>query len=438
MNVEQFKARLSLLVKPFYVRVALFFFIVSFFYNLPAISYSLKGSNQFRLYDVFGLVLLFEYFRNTNLINFYVKRVVIFKYLGSFIIWCFITLFLTAIFSFAKNRPLWIIQTTLYFYHFVVFYLFSVFISILLFDKKYYKRIVYLLLGLMIAESLLVIAQNLSLIPFLWNEAYRISYLGFLSGTLGPNKIVLGMTMFFSFVFCIGVYFQKEIKINRIFLISALTLTGGVLAISGSRTSYLAFFVFAAYVLIMRTKKFISIAVVLGVFVFVSIYLDLEIVQIVEDVFSNRIFDKIKDPTVLREGNVDDLYEDLGSGRKDLSIKYLNYLSSKPYIIPFGIGLNNRLLIGSSAHNIYLTLINEVGLLGLFLYMRWLFSYLTLNMRKIIYLRTVLRGFVLSMLVTLFFGEHLYIYRPLFALLGFFLFITVLLSTPRFYIKNAK
>jgi len=33
---------------------------------------------------------------------------------------------------------------------------------------------------------------------------------------------------------------------------------------------------------------------------------------------------------------------------------------------------------------------------------------------------------VWAMLVTLFFGEHLYIYRPLFGLLGLFLMVTVI------------
>lgn len=42
------------------------------------------------------------------------------------------------------------------------------------------------------------------------------------------------------------------------------------------------------------------------------------------------------------------------------------------------------------------------------------------------------------MMVTLFFGEHLYIYRSLFTILGYFLLIVVMLIAPRYYFINAK
>ena len=127
------------------------------------------------------------------------------------------------------------------------------------------------------------------------------------------------------------------------------------------------------------------------------------------------------------------LYDDLGSGRNVLSMIYLKYLFNNPYIFPFGLGFNNRLALYASAHNTYLSLINEVGLVGVFLYFRWLGSYLFENMKKTRYLGFALKGLILAMLVTLFFGEHLYVYRPLFALVGFFLFATVILTAPRFY-----
>ena len=91
--------------------------------------------------------------------------------------------------------------------------------------------------------------------------------------------------------------------------------------------------------------------------------------------------------------------------------------------------------VGNSAHNIYLSLTNELGLLGVFLFLRWLTSYLFLSKRKIPSIKLALNGLVLAMIVTLYFGEHLYIYRPLFAILGYFLMITVLMLIPFKYIK---
>jgi len=78
----------------------------------------------------------------------------------------------------------------------------------------------------------------------------------------------------------------------------------------------------------------------------------------------------------------------------------------------------------------YLNVIKELGLVGFFLYFGWLFSYFFISFKKYKGEALALKGLVLSMLVTLFFGEHLYIYRPLFAVLGMFLVIVnILIST---------
>ena len=47
---------------------------------------------------------------------------------------------------------------------------------------------------------------------------------------------------------------------------------------------------------------------------------------------------KLKKPSAIKEGRVDELYEDLGSGRKGLSLLYIEYLFENPYVIPFGVG----------------------------------------------------------------------------------------------------
>ncbi|WAC01961.1 hypothetical protein N7U66_19310 [Lacinutrix neustonica] len=132
------------------------------------------------------------------------------------------------------------------------------------------------------------------------------------------------------------------------------------------------------------------------------------------------------------------LYEDLGAGRDRIVILYLKYIAENPYVIPIGIGVNNRLLIGASAHNIYLSLINEVGLVGLFIYIKWLTSFLYVKFGKATGLKNVLSGLVFAMIVTLYFGEHLYLYRSVFTILGYFILVTVLLIAPRYYFNHAK
>jgi hypothetical protein len=149
------------------------------------------------------------------------------------------------------------------------------------------------------------------------------------------------------------------------------------------------------------------------------------------DVIEYRILEEINDPEEIDSvSDAGKLYKDLGSGRDKLSLAYIKFLVSNPQLLPFGQGFNNRSGIGFSAHNMYLTLIAELGLVGFFLYFNWLLSYLKLRKSKQPSVQLAVNGIVLSMMVTLLFGEHLYIYRPLFGLLGLFLATFVILLYP--------
>lgn len=439
-KTEYIEKKIAMLFKSVYVRVALALMVISYFYNLPALKYSLTGSNELRLYDMTGLVILFIVFNNLSLFRSYINSKTYFKYLHTFILWAGFSLIFNAVFSFYKGRPLWFVQTCLYYYHLLIFFYTAVLMAMYLRKRTNYKYAASLILILAIAEAVLVFAQHAGLVPFLWNEIYRISYGGFLSGALGPNKINLGMNMFFSFIFATGLLLQPQLKINKVLIIVTLLTSLATIGISGSRTTYLALIIFTCYLFVSRTKKFFGLSIIVSLGVIVAFFLNLELIETITTTIENRVVNKVSDPTLLTGENFDvaELYEDLGAGRKQLSIRYFYYLLENPLIIPFGIGLNNRLLIQFSAHNIYLSLINEVGLVGLYLYFKWLSNYLYLKLGRLTYLKTALNGLILAMLVTLFFGEHLYIYRSLFTILGYFLLIVVMLIAPRYYFSNAR
>ncbi|MFS4483065.1 O-antigen ligase family protein [Hyunsoonleella sp. 2307UL5-6] len=432
--------KIELLFRPIYVKLALALMVISYFYNLPALTYSAIGQNELRLYDLAGLVVLFIVFNNQQLFRTFIKSKTYFKYLHAFILWAGFSLIFNLVFSLYKARPLWFVQTCLYYYHFLVFFYTAILMAMYLRKRSNYKYAASLILILAVAEALLVFAQHAGLVPFLWNYIYKISYGGFLSGALGPNKINLGMNMLFSFVFATGLLLQPQLKVNKILILAAFFTSLATIGVSGSRTTYLALIVFICYLFVSKTKKFFGLSIILSIGVIVAFFLNLELIETITTTIENRVINKVSDPRLLtgENLNVTELYEDLGSGRKELSIRYLYYLLENPLIIPLGIGLNNRLLIQSSAHNIYLSLINEVGLVGLFLYLKWITNYLYLKFGKLVSLKSALNGLILAMLVTLFFGEHLYIYRSLFTILGYFLLIVIMLIAPRYYFKNVQ
>lgn len=433
---EIIEKRLAILRKSTFLKFTLFAVLVSYFYNLAVFNYSITGNNELRLYDFLGLIILYQFYQNRMVLLWFIKQEKFSHYLWIFIQWCMFMMIFTFFISYLTGRLTWILRTTLFMYHFLTFYYSFVFFLVLMRNVKILRQLVYLHIGMVIIASLVVLLQHFGLVSYLWSELDRKAYGGFLSGILGPNKIVLGMVMMISFISFVGLFAQKELKINRIMLISGVIFATMGLGLSGSRTSYLGLLIFLAYFFIRSTGKFIYMSLIVGTVIIIVASYNPEIFSMITDVFEGRVVNKISDPTLIAEGDVEQLYEDLGAGRKNLSLMYVDYLFENIYVVPFGSGFNNFILVGNSAHNIYLTLINEVGLLGLFFYVRWLLSYFSLKFIHFKYLGISLKGLVLAMMVTLFFGEHLYVYRPIFAILGLFLFTTAVLLTPRYYIKS--
>ena len=418
-----------------WVKYAVYSLLVSFFYNLPVMNYSVTGDNELRLFDFVGVLIIYIYLKNRDEIKAVIYNEKTLRYAYYLLLWCNIMWFFTLIFSFGLNRPVKALQSLLYLYHFWTFFLGAVFLVIYIQDLKQLKKIVTTSFVLAFITFLIVILQNLNIVPFLWSDEYLRVY-SFLSGTLGPNKIVLGMTCLFVFILGIGVLNDKNVKINKTIAIIGTSISLITLIISGSRTTYVALGVFLVVYSVFKTKNFLYSVVLFSVLGLILSSLNIGVVEKAIEVYENRVVKKVKNPNDIKEANVDELYEDLGSGRKGLSIMYIEYLIEQPYIIPFGVGFNNRLMIGSSAHNMYLSVINELGLVGMFLYFRWLFYPLFISLKNFKNMKVVLTGLTISMAITLLFGEHLYIYRPLFALLGLYFFVTTILLSPHYILKE--
>ncbi|NMH29472.1 O-antigen ligase family protein [Flavobacterium silvaticum] len=425
-------------LKSKYLEWSVYGMVLSYFYNMSVITYSATGNNELRLYDFAGFLLVFHYFRNFALINTYIRSVKVFSALYDFLVYALLTLFFTAISSITSNKLLYIIQSFLYYYHFFIFFLNGVFISILILKPGFIEKITKFSLYLCCAALLVVILQNFGVIPFLWNEEYRRSYLGFMSGTFGPNKIVVGMTCVLILGMSMGLVNEKRIKLNKILLLITIVLCLITLVMSGSRTSYVAGAILLGYFSLREPLSFVYSSIAIF---FISIGLATFQPQVIEkafEVYQGRVEKKINNPDDIQEAKVGDLYEDLGAGRKEIFVKYIGLIAEEFYYIPFGRGFNNRLETRSSAHNMYLSLIYEVGLLGMVFYFRWLCMYLFVKMPHFRKLRVAMQGLTISALVSLFFGEHFYVYRALFGLLGLFLFVMTVMSSPIFLIDEEE
>jgi hypothetical protein len=411
-----------------FLKFLLLLTLFSYYYNLPVLKYSLIGNNEFRLYDITGLMIIYYSYIYYKFIFFVIRQVKVFNWMRMLLNWVIFTLPITLFFFIFFGDVMSFIQTLLYFYHFYVFFLVSVLLFIVCNSKVNLIYFINFILFFSIFSNLIILLQNYNIVPFLWSDTYKLAYQGFLSGTLGPNKIVLGMTSLFVFALSVGVYMEKQININKLMIIISILLNIYVILISGSRTTYVGLLVFLTYFAIFKTSKFLIFAVVFVSLSIAVVLINGDLYSKIESVVNGRVINKVKNKNDLSSNKVGDLYEDLGSGRDQLTKSNTLFILQNPAIIPFGSGFNNWIIGGGgkSAHNMYLQVIKELGLVGFVLYFGWLINYLLIDFKKYQGFSVALKGLVLSMLVTLFFGEQLYIYRPLFGLLGLFLFVTTI------------
>lgn len=394
-------------------------------------TYSAIGENELRLYDFLGIFILFQYVINYGIVSAEISKVIFLRRFQQFLWYCSVSIVVTLVFSILNGRIMYFVQSVLYLYHMWLFFMGSVFLYFYLVTEKRYQKFTTYFIVLVILGGLVIILQNVGLVPFLWNEVYRLGYQGFLSGTFGPNKIVMGMSMLIALIFLIGLNSEKNIKTNDVLIFTAIGIAAICILLSGSRTTYVGGLVFLLYFFLTKTGRFFAFGIFGGILFGIMIIFTPTISERVSDTWYNRVAYAVEGPEDIK--NIQDaqvVYEELSEGRVQLHLKYLEYLFDNPLVIPFGRGFNNRMGVGNSAHNQYLSLISEVGIVGLIFFVRWLLSYMVIVKRRMPGLQLALNGLVLSMMVTLYFGEHLYIYRPLFGLLGFFMLVCVLLIVP--------
>ena len=417
---------------------ALMAMILSYFYNLSVFNYSLLGTNELRLYDFAGLILFYYYFNNFKYTQHFIHTQPFFRSLYQFLMYCLITLVFTMFFSILSQKFLYFFSGILYLYHFYTFFLTAVYMSILMRNAKNLKTFVTTSLVISSIAFSIVLLQNMGILPFLWNDLYRDTYDAFLSGTFGPNKIVLGMSALMMSILSIALINTRSVTINKVYIYINLGLALLTLALSGSRTAYVGLGVFVFYFAVRRPTSLIYSAAGMAAFLLFVLIVQPQIIQKTIEVYEKRVEKKISSEEDLRDANVTRLYEDMGAGRNILLVRYLDLLADEYYFIPLGRGFNNRIDTSSSAHNMYLSLIYEVGLVGMVLYFRWLVLYLFVRMRRLKVMETALHGLILSMIITLFFGEHLYVYRALFGLVGLFLFVVTVLTSPLFLVEETS
>ena len=103
--------------------------LLSYFYNLPFIKYSLTGSNELRIYDVAGVFVIYYLYIYNKLLRFVIKITKPFKWLWMFLLYASFMILVTLFFFIYFDAAIYFIQAVLYLYHFYVFFFTAVFLK---------------------------------------------------------------------------------------------------------------------------------------------------------------------------------------------------------------------------------------------------------------------------------------------------------------------
>jgi O-antigen ligase len=421
----------------------------SYWYCLPVASQTIVRYSEFRGYDVLlaALILLLLLHYRERLANYFRiegpgRRIYLFS------LWATATYPVTIIISFLGHRASWSLVTLIFLFHLWGFALLFATIRIFVTSRRQCLLLLdtFLILGAL--EAGIICLQALGFLPRFWSDLYAAYGQMSFSGTLGPNRTMPGHAMVL--VLAVAMSYGRNFRVvgvKRVFLaIAGALLSIAAVAFSASRTSWTVCAVLLIFTLVGRRPHAGLLAFVMIVAVATFALLPESAERRISEIYRWRVSSKLdaRRATVIQEESDTAIstLEKLDGRRVELWTDGIAALIERPHLIPFGGGFNNyryTVGVGVSAHNLYITLIGEVGLIGLFLYLSWLRGLWRESSMRIAKVRkwnksrrsfvsTEMQSVVVAFMVSLLAGEILYPYRPAFTIMGMFLFVSAVLN----------
>jgi O-antigen ligase len=411
---------------------------VSYWYCLPVITQSVVGYSEFRAYD-FGLaalILVLNYRYRPQLKAFF-RTDPQGRWLHRFCLWCTITFPMTIVHSLWSGDTSWILVSIMYLFHLWGFVFGYAAVRLFVRNVGQGLRLMDVFLVAGIAEAVLICLQSMGYVGRLWSDLYAGYGDRAFSGTLGLNRVLPGMTMLLVIVVAIAYVRQgRRIGVVRLLMAFSAFLSAALaLAVTGSRTAWLGA---AAYLVATLLFRFNLRLAAFGAIAAAGIIwaAPARLVDQIEETYRWRLESHLS--KVQGEGLRDQLTA-VDAGRLHKWEETLDAIIEHPLVVPLGMGFNNRVFTEyNTPHNMYLALVIETGIAGLALYVAWMLagwreSSIRLRMARTrggLPFAAEMKPLIIAMLLTLGGGEHLYVYRPVFALFGMYLMVIAILGHP--------
>ena len=410
---------------------------VSYWYCLPVASTRAVGYTEFRGYDFLLLgtigMLLFRYWARVRT---FFKSDPPGLWLMRFTLWATVMAGVTISWYVAKFDLETAGVTGMQLFHLWGFVLAYAAFRLFAKTRRRCLGLLDVFLGVGILEALIICFQSVHLIPRFWSSLYDVYGDKVFCGTLGMNRTLPGHAMILLFAVAFTyIYNWRVVGPTRLMLsmVAAVMALAGIL-VSGSRTAWVVFLAFLASMVFHRKLMLPMVAVAgLGAAFFLAAApaaLKESVVEMYDWKVSGKLEHAESDAML-------DQFQAVDAGQYQTWLRGIGTLVKKPWVAAFGVGFTNYRMFDpkGSAHNMYITLLVELGVVGFFFYTNWL-RQLWLEGRRLIqegqsrgassaklFCPAGMIPLLVALCVSLSAGEILYVYRPCFAFLGMFLFV---------------
>ncbi len=426
---------------------------VSYFYCLPLLRTGVVfgiTASEIRVYDIIFLLMLFRFIfpRLGKIIQAWSTYSQAHRYLLVWLGMAFIGLLVTLFYN--ENR---FIVGAIRYFRFVSFS----FVFILGFYYiKNRQQLLFLydtLLLAVIAIAFVGTLQGFKILPNFWPDYYSIYWQneeGFLAtASLAPNHTHYSLIMSIGMIM---VFARNKIRpndrmLNLFYLVGTVFMFYSMLTSKG-RSGWLLLGVYLAYILLFDRSGRILIVGVVCIFGWL-IYNNLDVQAgntTVRDILLYRSVTTVKQANrtvfdAFEEGDKN-IIQRVDDSRWSIYTRSVGFLFENPQYLMVGAGFQNASQgighVAVAAHNAYINVVAEHGVLGLIVYLTslyWMYKFGAATRRKAnskesYTMATHWIGMFAGLLVTNFFGEILYPGRALFTFLGTFFTVTVLLLHP--------
>lgn len=413
--------------------------LISFFYCLPLGRFSLGGfDSDFRIFD-FAIFFVFVYYFSKEKVTRELSHLLASR--GWFIKWLkilSILILISILISILYSGTSFILPRLIRAYRFLA-YLFVPFLVFAVVRRKSDYLFFYrLLFWLMTGVGCIAFLQGLGFLPNFWPEYWRIMYSENDApvATLSPHHKHMGVVMLVGV--CIGIGYllrAKSLWMKTIIAVACLIMFT-VPLMAGTRTYLLGFVgVVPAILLVGRGQAILPIIVmVIGSVIFLR-YSGDSVSSLVENKFDERVTARVE-----KLG-----YEGLYRERTVIYVDIIQTIVQSPYLLITGTGYQNifRFIGANGAHNNYLQVLMELGLLGFFVFIFFL-RLLWRNLRhtssvkdRDISINAQYTWVALcGVLLTMFVGETFWGQAAMFTLAGQLSFLFGLAVSPLYWLKR--